>query len=1210
VSEPSIFRTALQVSEEVVSNLNDTSLTALMRALLHDHAYRCGAQVSEIRVNTEEKAADDGCDAWSPAPAKPDEWFGDSDTCWQLKAGVAGQPARLAGEIVKPIPLETLKKGGRVVLVASGSTNGTAGERDRLKALQDEAKAAGLPTSRIHVIGSERLTLWCNQHPAVAARFSGAPEGLWLLDRWSGLRVHHAPWQPTTDREAELTKMRAELDFSANALLHLHIQGRPGVGKSRFALELCKGAPWSGSVVYIRDASDVPVQRIVQGAVDQPGVRLVLVLDEVQFPQLLPLRDALDAGEGRVRLVTIGHCETPDPMRIPALALPPLDDQTMRGVVSGWHSAMPREHVDFVVRFADGYVRLARLASDAVARNPQIDVRGILDQAHIRTFLDSMLDGGNRRALHVVAVLRSVGWKDDKEIEGQTIAKELGLDWKDVCAAIEDFDRRLGIVPRGGRYRYISPTPLGIHLAVEAWGSYPAILRALPDKLPNEEAKEAYFERLEEIASSPHAQNFAREELAFFFRVADFADARAARRWRALSAADSALAAANVAKALSNATLEERLTISDQARREIVHRLVLLAWNRASFYDATLALALLGEAENEGWANNASREFIARFELVLGGTSVPYIDRMRVLDELLELGRPAIDRLVIKALARVYNQHGFRMDPGGPVSVPREKEWHPKDGLEVLGCVQEAVGRLTKIAERSADELQVDLVKAAQDLAMLLREDEARDILAGFYFAIRKKHPVLREALLRTVGDILYRESKYWKKLPPEAMAKIEAIHSAFEEQSLEGRLRQRVGPGRWEKEQDKAALAELARELVADRAALEREWAWLTSGNAGDAWDFGEAMAVADADGTLEEVLVASSTRGPDLRTLCGFMSKRREQRGAPWFDDWTKKTFAARPEDWPLLFELGWRCGVTATLAGIISAAIREKDVPKPFTKLLENGAWPESLALDALKELLEAMCSRGHRQVAVAILEHRLKAMPSDLDALEGIAVQLVTSSDVIRDGEVMTDYYWKELAFRLAPKHAQAIVAAIFREQSDRTSETWFAEYSTAKDVLWNCVELDPAAVWQALIPHISSMVSGFHFAVGFPLGLLDRMPADDVCSWVQENPRERASIVARLVNKSLKNDETLTARILGRFGDDETIGSEFFAAYVSGSWTGPTSEHWGTLAAELERVAQATRLPKLRRWAAESARQLREMQKRDAQREEEEDVRRR
>ena len=69
--------------------------------------------------------------------------------------------------------------------------------------------------------------------------------------------------------------------------------------------------------------------------------------------------------------------------------------------------------------------------------------------------------------------------------------------------------------------------------------------------------------------------------------------------------------------------------------------LVRLAWRSSSFHDAVKALALLAEAENETWANNASREFVARFQIFLGGTAVPYLDRMSVLDELLATNRPS-----------------------------------------------------------------------------------------------------------------------------------------------------------------------------------------------------------------------------------------------------------------------------------------------------------------------------------------------------------------------------------------------------------------------------------------------------------------------------------------------------------------------------------------------------------------------------------------
>jgi hypothetical protein len=205
-------------------------------------------------------------------------------------------------------------------------------------------------------------------------------------------------------------------------------------------------------------------------------------------------------------LITIGHCRTPDPDRIPAISIRPLERQVMFNVVRGWYPEMPLEHADFVARFADGYVRLARLAANAVVQSPTMDVRGLLGRDEIRGFLDGMLGSGDRRALYVVAVLATVGWTEDKQNVGEAIARHFDVDWNWVRACVDDFDRRFGIVPRGGRYRYISPTPLGIHLAVEAWTTYPDLLKSLPVVLPSEAARDAYYQRLQSIASNPQAE--------------------------------------------------------------------------------------------------------------------------------------------------------------------------------------------------------------------------------------------------------------------------------------------------------------------------------------------------------------------------------------------------------------------------------------------------------------------------------------------------------------------------------------------------------------------------------------------------------------------------------------------------------------------------------------------------------------------------------
>ena len=84
---PSIYRDTLQVSPERIAAMSDEDLNMLMGDLLRAQAYKCGSPLNEVRINTEGKAKDDGCDGWSAKPVTSDDWLGSADTCWQFKAG-------------------------------------------------------------------------------------------------------------------------------------------------------------------------------------------------------------------------------------------------------------------------------------------------------------------------------------------------------------------------------------------------------------------------------------------------------------------------------------------------------------------------------------------------------------------------------------------------------------------------------------------------------------------------------------------------------------------------------------------------------------------------------------------------------------------------------------------------------------------------------------------------------------------------------------------------------------------------------------------------------------------------------------------------------------------------------------------------------------------------------------------------------------------
>jgi hypothetical protein len=767
------------------------------------------------------------------------------------------------------------------------------------------------------------------------------------------------------------------------------------------------------------------------------------------------------------------------------------------------------------------------------------------------------------------------------------LPRHLGQDWDAVRAEVERYHDLFGIAPRGGRYRYISPTPLGIHLAVEAWETYPDHLKSLPSVLPSESAVDAYFDRLRSIASNPQAREFAREQLAFFFRIDDFIDPRVIRRWAALSSADPAQASQNVLKALSNTSIEARKQIEGGARRRLVWDLVRLAWNQSSFHDATMALALLAEAENETWANSSSAEFAIRFQIALGGTATPFVYRLELLDELLALNRPSLARLVVHALAQAVKRDSVRV-VSEPISTELpEQEWKARTSQEYFECLETAMRRLTKIAREGVAGVENDLIEVAKDLAHALRDASLRPLAADFLDAVREANSGAREPLRRAIAEIIEFERRYWKTLSAEELEALEQLLHRFEDNSLESRLQQLLAQAIPD-EEAQTDLKPLATELVTDPEALAQHWPWLTSGDAGDGWRLGLAMAAVDPEGQLADRLPLIPGSGNDLRVIGGYISSQRQALGDTWYEGWLKSQAARNPKPINFLFDVAFRCGANPTASLLLADIIRTENVNQAVVGQLAFGRWTQDLPFEVLDDLIDAMMLKGHHVTAVTLVINRINSHPGELDHWKPLCLKFSTTPELIRSGQ-MAAFYWQGAVRRSLPEHARDIAAAIFEQhQNPKLNPTWLLSHTEAEKVLRDCIGQDPIGVWSAIHPHLSSAPNAELFSIGLPNDILSLVPAEAIKSWIAEQPEDRAPIVARLCGTDLSTDTTLSSIILGEFGDNDKVANAFFNKYISGVFWGPLSVRWDQRAQWLDEVALRTKRPKVARWASRYA----------------------
>ncbi|MHA1248358.1 MAG: hypothetical protein ACTSRP_00055 [Candidatus Helarchaeota archaeon] len=277
---------------------------------------------------------------------------------------------------------------------------------------------------------------------------------------------------------------------------------------------------------------------------------------------------------------------------------------------------------------------------------------------------------------------------------------------------------RVKILRMRGRFIYITPRPLAIHL-LQNYTEESKIIEYF-EKISNINDKhflKRFLERLEDFAF----EDIGKKIVNAILHSPLFDDWRKINN-REISGILLKLSIINnklVAKKLTELfkdtnydTLKKELT----SRRDLINSLEYIIWYDNTFEVGMNILLKLAIAENETCANNATGNFCNKFSIYLPGTSVTLQDRMTYLEKLNESSDENEIFQVINALQTVFNleQHSRIIFAELQALKPIPKEYHPESKAEI----KEYLKRGFKILEKNLESKNIKIQKISYKILL------------------------------------------------------------------------------------------------------------------------------------------------------------------------------------------------------------------------------------------------------------------------------------------------------------------------------------------------------------------------------------------------------------------------------------------------------------------------------------------------------------
>lgn len=1215
-----------ELNHAILRSLAAVDAVNAFRNLLWARAAARGMPTTRVSISSDVYTADGGVDASildGEESLNEDELL-TAGTRFQIKTGdfapwqksevqreLFGQGEQPAFENLGSEIQQTLQEGKRFVLVSFGVDPIDRDLRKACKNFEHFFRACGYSKAVVEVWGQTQLISLFRSYPSLCLQLRGHDhQGFRSRDSWLSDDDMQPPEHYSAEQQELIDNLRNAL--RTGELTHVRLIGKPGVGKTRLALELTKSEDLAPVTLYVRDGRTILQSAFLNELTQTDDSRFVFfVIDECSQKDLADIWNILKPRSDRIRAITIDHgpdMTVDDKTRI-VMVEPTGTDQIVSILKD--HNVSENDAKRWA-DYCEGCPRVAHVIgmnldanrSDLLAAPTTSEVwRRFVDG---RDAPDSEAVQLRRIVLHYISLFERFGFEDpvgDETDFIQTLAARCdqritGPMFRAIVGELQS--RR---IIQGVTTLYITPRLLHVHLYREFWQLYgtnfdiAATLQEMPQQMWD------WFVQMIRYAHECSPAERAIDKLLGhngIFKSGQFPDTHHNGRMIAALAETCPKQTLRCLRRTIGEMDNAALRKVTESRQWLIWALEKLAVWEDCFTNAAELLLVLAEAENVNNSNDATSTFTSLFSLIPGwaATQASPGVRISVLVSALDSDSAKIRELGLIACSNALStEPGFRMvGPEHQGLKPTILFWVPQTYGELWDAYREVwqlfVDRL-KIWEGEDRKLLItSVLKAAWSVIHIKVLTDS--VVETLEFIALDEQTDVRALVEFTKRQLCHGESK----LSDNTKSSLKSIYKRLDGHDFASTLRRYVKHTTWEDYHDDELnetklvdrkLDELAESVRNDPDLLVSELPWLLSEDSSPAYCFAFNISKGDSNRSWLPKIREQYTMLKDA-TATSFLS------------GYLRAIFIRDEQEWEsVMLDLADDSATAERFSDFVVSSGMTNAIARRVIDQCRNGLQSkerlnrwwfdrqlQQLDEEVVKELVSLQLEDGVGTLWGSAVQmcHSFYILKDDVKPLpEDLVFDLLTADAMADERAVHSaSYYWSRLAkafINQFPHREWDLLGKMLRISMHGWSV--LEELNTNKEaILTSLLRKNPETAWACIADAYREArehgerlsqrwltKSGHHgFGDDCP-GPIEFVPAKVLFDWVDEDVNENGYWLTGVLPKTLgkTNAGRLTRDFIAKYGNNESLRSGLYTRFRSRSWCGNASEHYRDLRAQ-------------------------------------------